>query len=314
MTQPRIVAFARLANGNVSPTRVIAGQKTKLARTIHGIAYNPVRDEITVPNGFAASILTFRGDANGAEAPIRIIQGPKTQLVSPHNVELDLKNKELLVADVGAMQVLVFPWDAEGDVAPVRVIKGPKTLLNFPVGPEVDPIRNLLVVSTYSEVPQKGTGDGKILIFNRTDNGDVAPQRVIAGPRTGIWAPWQVQLEPEAGKIFVAVENQSRKYGRFYIGGKPQEGLKVVPPSPWRSDMPGFIGVWDINDHGDVPPRAVIKGLVSQLVHPSGLVIRPRDGELIATDSVRNGVFTFFVPQLFQSKSLANGKILNGSF
>ena len=299
MTQPRIVAFARLANGNVGPKRVITGQKTKLGRTVHGIAYNPVRDEIVAPNPFAGAILTFRGDADGDAEPLRIIQGPKTGLISPHSLGLDVANHELIVADVGARQVMVFPWDAEGNVAPIRVIGGSKAQFSFVVGPSVDPGRNLLVVSTYTESPKTGTGGGMILVFDRTANGNVAPKRIIAGPRTGIRAPWQVQVDPEAGKIFVAIENAYRQYGRFYVEGKPQEGRKLIPPSPWRSDMPGFIGVWNIDDDGDVPPRAIIKGTLSQIVHPSGLVIRPSTGEIIATDSVRNGVFTFYVPEFF---------------
>jgi DNA-binding beta-propeller fold protein YncE len=298
VTQPRIAAFARLANGNAGPRRVISGQRTRLGRTAHGIAYNPVRDEIVVPNPFAAAILTFRGDASGDVAPLRIIQGPKTGLISPHSLGLDVANKELIVADVGARQVMVFPWDAQGDVAPIRVIGGSNAQFAFVVGPAVDPGRDLLIVSTYTE-STKGTGDGKILVFRRTDNGNVAPQRIIGGPRTGIRSPWQVQVDPEAGKIFVAIENAYRQYGRFYVEGKPQEGRKDIPPSPWRSDMPGFIGVWDIDDQGDVPPRDMIRGALSQIVHPSGLYISPAAGEVMATDSVRNGVFTFHVPQFF---------------
>jgi DNA-binding beta-propeller fold protein YncE len=308
VTQPRIAAFARLANGGVGPKRVISGQKTRLGRTAHGIAYNPVRDEIVVPNPFAAAILTFRADASGDVAPLRIIQGPKTGLISPHSLGLDVANKELIVADVGARQVMVYPWDAEGDVAPIRVLGGSNAQFAFVVGPSVDPGRNLLVVSTYTESPKTGTGDGKILVFRRTDNGNVAPQRTIGGPRTGIRSPWQVQVDPEAGKIFVAIENAYRQYGRFYVEGKPQVGRPDIPPSPWRSDMPGFIGVWDIDDHGDVPPRSIIRGTLSQIVHPSGLYIDPKTGEVMATDSVRNGVFTFYVPEFFRRSQMTDGR------
>lgn len=308
MTQPRIAAFARLANGTVGPKRVISGQKTRLGRTTHGIAYNPVRDEIVVPNPFAAAILTFRADASGDAAPVRIIQGPKTGLISPHSLGMDVANKEVIVADVGARQVMVFPWDAQGDVAPTRVLGGSNAQFSFVVGPAVDNTRDLLIVSTYTESTKTGTSEGKILVFRRTDHGNVAPQRIIAGPKTGIRAPWQVQVDPEAGKIFVAIENAYRQYGRFYIEGKPQEGRKDIPPSPWRSDMPGFIGVWNIDDHGDVPPRAMIRGALSQIVHPSGLYINPAAGEVMATDSVRNGVFTFYVPELFGGSRLTESR------
>src|SRR6266581_509702 len=38
VTQPRVAAFARLANGEVAPKRVITGQGSMLGRTVHGLA------------------------------------------------------------------------------------------------------------------------------------------------------------------------------------------------------------------------------------------------------------------------------------
>jgi hypothetical protein len=73
-----------MANGNMAPKRVITGQGSKLGRTIHGLAYDPVHDEIVVPNALADAILVFRGSANGDEPPIRVIQGLRTKLVTPH--------------------------------------------------------------------------------------------------------------------------------------------------------------------------------------------------------------------------------------
>jgi len=43
----------------------------------------------------------------------------------------------------------------------------------------------------------------------------------------------------------------------------------------------------------------VIKGDNTFLVHPAGVAINPKSGEVYATDSVRNGLFTFLVPSLF---------------
>ena len=65
MSVPRILVFARLANGNAGPVRVIEGQGTKLSRTMHGIAYDAVRDEIIVPVHLAGAVLVFRAGASG---------------------------------------------------------------------------------------------------------------------------------------------------------------------------------------------------------------------------------------------------------
>ena len=291
MSQPRIATFARLANGSVAPTRIITGQTTRLGRTIHGIAYNAVRDEIVTVNPLAAAILSFRGGASGDEAPLRVIQGSNTHLILPHAASVDPQNKEIIVGDRES-QIVVFSDAANGNVAPVRLLRGPKTKLAFVVGTAVDPVRNLLLVANT------GPGSIGILIFNRTDTGDVAPKGMISGPKTGITYPWEVRVAGD--KIFVGGTNSD--YAMPYDRGEnhPRAALTKVPLSPWRSDTLGFIGVWNITDMGDVPPRAVIRGPVSGLVHPTGVALDPEHGEVMASDSVRNGVFTFLVPDLFK--------------
>jgi len=277
-----------MANGNVKPGRVIAGQATKLGRTMHGIAYDLRHDEIVVPNALADAILVFRAGANGAEPPIRVIQGPRTQLVTPHSVNLDLDHGEILVGSVTGRSIWVFPRDANGDVAPLRVIKGAKTGLRYVVGLAVDPVTNLLAVANGKE----------ILLFNRTDSGDVAPRAIIAGPKTGIGdEPWQLQIY--AGRIFMAASNHLHQ--SLYAGVTLKGTYAAVPEDPWLDPNLGFVGVWNVADRGDTPPRAIIKGPFSGLLHPVGLALNPKHGEIYVSDSVRNGVFAFLVPDFFSA-------------
>lgn len=186
---------------------MITGRATKLARTVHALAHDPVHDEIVAPNPLANAILIFRGGASGAEAPVRVIQGPCTRLLVPHAVSLDLEHHEILVASLTGRSIAVFAWNANGNVAPLRYIHGPKTQLNHVVGIGVDPAKNLMAVANAEEV----------LIFNRTDNGDVAPRAKIAGPHTGIGdEPWEIQMY--RGRIFLAASNHL--YQNLYSGGR----------------------------------------------------------------------------------------------
>ena len=277
-----------MANGNATPRRVISGQATKLARTIHGIAYDAAHDEIVVPNPLADSILVFRGSASGAEPPVRVIQGPCTRLVVPHAVSLDAEHQEILAASLTGRSIAVFPWNANGNVAPLRVIHGPKTRLGHVVGLGVDTSTNLMAVANSED----------LLIFHRTDNGDVAPRAVIAGPKTGIGhEPWQIQMHQ--GRIFLAASNHL--HTNLYAGVTLKDKHAKVPEDPWLDPNFGFIGVWKITDRGDVPPRAIIKGPFSGLLHPTGLALDPVHGEIFVSDSIRNGFFTFRAPELFGS-------------
>ena len=79
------------------------------------------------------------------------------------------------------------------------------------------------MVSTYSRLPGGVTG---LLIFKRTDNGNVAPQRVIAGPKTGITRLRQIGLDPATGRIFVAAINN--EYLPPYNIDKPRNLAKSV--------------------------------------------------------------------------------------
>ena len=298
MSQPRIAAFARLANGNVAPKRVIQGQLTHLSRTTHGIAYDTTNDEIIAPNPLAAAVVIFRGGATGEEAPVRTIQGARSGLSRPETVAVDEQNNEIYVGDPGDRRVLVYARNADGDARPLRTIQGDKTKLLQIVGISVDPVRDLLVVSTYSRLPGGVTG---LLIFKRTDSGNVAPQRVIAGPKTGITRLRQIGLDPATGRIFVAAINN--EYLPPYNIDKPREGLPpdVDLPSPWNTGSEGFIGVWnDEGDDGDVPPHSIIKGRSTGIVHPAGVTFNARTGEVIAPDAVWNGLFTFLKPELFK--------------
>jgi DNA-binding beta-propeller fold protein YncE len=275
-----------MANGDMAPARVITGAATRLSRTVHGIAYDPEHDLIYVPNPLADAVLVFRGSASGNEPPIRIIQGVCTRLVVPHAVSLDLVNHEILVASLSSRAIAVFPWDASGNVYPTRYITGPKTRLGHIVGLGVDPSTNLLAVANSEE----------ILLFNRTDNGDAAPVGEIKGPHTGIGdEPWELQLYNS--RIFLATSNHL--HTNLYSGVTLKDGYSRPPDDPWLNPELGFIGVWNIRDRGDVPPHAIIKGPFSQILHPTGLALNPKDGEIYVTDSIRNGLFTYLVPELF---------------
>jgi DNA-binding beta-propeller fold protein YncE len=293
VTQPRIASFARLANGNAAPVRIIAGQASLLGRTVHGLAYDAQHDEIVVPNALADAVLVFRGDATGDARPIRIIQGPHTHLTTPHAVSLDPSHNEILVASLTGKRINVYAWNANGDAKPLRVIEGPKTGLGHTVGVVVDPVSNLLAVANSQD----------ILVFNRTDSGDVAPRARIAGPKTGITdEPWQMQLYE--GRIFVASSNHFHQ--NLYNDVTLKSDAKEIPDDPWLNPTLGFMGVWNITDNGDVPPRELIRGPFGGLLHPVGLALNPKDGEIYVSDSVRNGVLSFLVPQFFRQNNFSS--------
>jgi DNA-binding beta-propeller fold protein YncE len=277
VAQPRIGIFNRMDDKNVSPQRKVEGQKTLLNRTVHAVAYDEIHDEIIVNQNIGQAILTFRGAANGEEAPIRIIQGVKTHLRDPQTLFVDPVHEEIYVINMSVdEEVLVFDRKAQGDVAPKRIIKGPDTLLGRAGVGAVDPINNLVFVS--------GQGTNGVLVFDRLADGNTKPLRVIGGgPKSGLRGAGRIVVNPASRKMVVTT-----------AGGNLRGSGEVPDDSPR-----GFIGVWNIDDSGDVPPQWTIAN--GHLYSARGLTLDPKAKTVIVSDKALNAVMTFSLPEMFDT-------------
>jgi hypothetical protein len=262
VAHPQIAVFARLANGNAKRLGAIEGQKTLLGRTMHGMGYDSGRDEIVVPQQFGQGILVFRATANGEEPPVRVIQGSKTRLIALDRVAVDEVNGEYYVPEGG--EVLVFSREANGNVAPTRILTGPNTGFTAARAVAIDTTRNLLIV--VARGPKGGT---QISIFDRKASGDAKPLRVI----TGLAGSQNVTVDPERGLIFVV-----------------QLGVNT-----------GYVGVWSVEDSGNVPPRHVIGGPNGTLFDPRGVVLDVKNRAVLVSDKQLNAVLTYHVPAIFEA-------------
>jgi hypothetical protein len=299
---PRISVFARVANGNVAPKRVIEGQATNLSRTMHGIAYDGIHDEIVIPVALSGAVLVFKADATGEVPPLRAIQGTRTRLVRPHTVAVDPVNNEILTADPSSRAIFVFDRTASGNVAPKRVISGERTGLLDIVGLDVDPIRHVIVAAS-----RKGNGDKVgIFVFDRLASGDVAPKQFIGGPNSKLAHFRQVAIDPATGNIFLAQQNTRMKQMEAYVLDKPREDFKAKEKDDddddsdsGRLDQMGFIAVYAPDDNGDIPPRAIIKGPGIRLAGAAGVALNPKKKEIITVGG--NGFQTFLLPEFFRA-------------
>ena len=248
-----------------------------LGRTMHAINYNEMRDEFVVPQQFGQAILTFKGDANGEAVPIRVIQGSRTGLIEPDRLAIDAVHNEIFVPE--GDHINVYPLLATGNVAPIRVLKGPDTRLGAS-SVAVDPIHNVLTVVGGSQ----RDGGTRIMIFDRTANGNTKPLRVVQGSNTQLGqlgGPHAVYAP--TGRILVTIRSQGSSGG---LG----EAMATDD---------GFVGVWSVNDNGNVPPRWTIGGPGGALQMVRGVTVNPNHKELIVTDKRLNAILTYYFPELF---------------
>jgi len=165
-------------------------------------------------------------------------------------------------------QILVYPLDGNGDIPPKRVIRGPDMQI---AGQSlaVDPTNNLIAVTGR---------DRSILIFDRTASGNVKSLRIIRGPNTQIDRINQMAIYPQ---------------GRLLVAAMPGRQGDVEPPRV-------FVGMWSLDDEGDVPPKWTINGDRSTLRKPFAVALNPDHKEIYVTDMRLNGVMTFHVPEVFE--------------
>jgi hypothetical protein len=112
-----MATYPRTANGDIAPRTVITGPKTEIVR-INQMALIPSRGWIvaTQPGagGEAEPKNTFVGvwhvTDNGDVAPKWKIGGPKTTLKKPRGVTVNMKDKEIIVADMRTNSVLTFSF------------------------------------------------------------------------------------------------------------------------------------------------------------------------------------------------------------
>jgi DNA-binding beta-propeller fold protein YncE len=281
VAHPQIAAFKRLADqGHPQATRSIAGQNTNITRTIHDMAYDPIHDEIVVPQFYAFAILTFAGNADGNVAPVRRIFGPSTQIKLPDAVALDPVHGEIYVP-MDDQRVLVFPREANGDMAPMRILNTGK---ESPNRLTIDPVHNLLIVS----------GGDHLRIWDRTATGDTPPKAVITIPKDfGVTAV-------KAAGVDALRENQGRNVSTALMATNPSSGMVFVAVRVGgRYGAEDYVGVWSVFDKGEVAPRLTVGGPGGVLKDVRGIAVDPKNKNVIISDKTLNSIMTFHVPEAF---------------
>ena len=219
-TVDRLVIFSRNARGNIPPDRVI-----NTPHTTYGIAVDEAHQELFLTVQEASAVSVFQKTAKEDDPPIRLLQGNKTLLADPHGIAIDPTKDLLFVSNFGAVAEHDRSAASEEGQGYYALPSKP----NWPLG---------------REATAPGTGKflpPSITVYPRDAHGDVAPIRVIEGPRTQLNWPTALAVDPRRGEIFVA------------------------------NDTGDSILVFDVEASGDTAPKRVIKGPRSMIKSPTGV-------------------------------------------
>jgi DNA-binding beta-propeller fold protein YncE len=216
-----MTVFDRNARGNAAPNR-----KLRTPHTTFGIVADEETQELflTIQDDHAVSV--FKKSAKDQEGPVRLIQGPKTQMADPHGIALDPKSDLIFVTNWGTFN------ERKYDVPP-RYGKA-----NWPVGRD-------------NNIPGSGKNQApSITVYRKDARGDVAPLRVIQGPKTQLNWPTSIAVHPDRGEIFVA------------------------------NDTGDTVTVYKSDANGDTAPIRVLKGPRSMIKNPTGVALDLVNNEL----------------------------------
>jgi hypothetical protein len=130
-----ISVFSATANGNVAPTRVIAGIATNI-QFPNQIAVDSAGNIYVANSPFPGngSILIFNSGANGNVPPTSTLEGSETTMNSIQGLAVDNAGNIYVAANGtnlggGTPGILEFSAGSTGNVAPVRSISGPATTI-----------------------------------------------------------------------------------------------------------------------------------------------------------------------------------------
>ncbi|HEX3110776.1 MAG TPA: hypothetical protein VHU41_16885, partial [Thermoanaerobaculia bacterium] len=250
-TGPSVTVYPPTAGGNVPPSRTISGSNTTLSDP-ESVTTDLVNNEMYVADFGGNAIDVFPLSANGNVAPTRsLIDGINSGIAQPRMAVVDPVHNEMFVASINS-SIRIFSRTASGDAVPLRVISGSNTKISNPISISYNPSTDELFVDSYDVGGSQVPG---ILVFNRTDSGNVAPKRFISGSNTqfGNFTNYAT-LDVANGEIFAQGDN----------------GLGIV--------------VFNLTDSGNVAPKRNITGAATDITAMGGIVVDDANNRVLAAN------------------------------
>jgi DNA-binding beta-propeller fold protein YncE len=222
----KVAVYARGAEGNDKPLRIIQGPSTGLSDP-HGIGIDDKNDEIFVANHDSYhEVLTGADDPNAVTTEVKRGTATAETLTA---VRTDLRQSK---GKFVAPSISAYKRTAENDASPLRVIQGPKTELSLPMKIFVDPVHDELFVANG--------GGNSILVFSRTASGNVAPIRRISGSETGLKKPVGLFVDLKNDEVWAT----SPEYHAATVYKRTADGnvkpLRTIRSAPEGTPAPGI--------------------------------------------------------------------------
>jgi len=142
-----ILVFARDANGNVAPKRILRGPDTQI-RGVSAVAADPVHDRLIVNSGNA--MLIFDRTASGNAKPLAVIQGPKSGMANISSFQV-YPPKGWIIGGGSEGSICAWSINDNGDVPPRWRIPVQKLTGYVASGIALDPAHQEIILSAAGQ-------------------------------------------------------------------------------------------------------------------------------------------------------------------
>jgi len=142
-----VLVFARQANGDVAPKRMLSGPDTQI-RGVNAVAVDAVHDRLVVNSGGA--MLIFPRTASGNVKPLAVIQGPKSGVANISSFQV-YPPKGWIIGGASDGSICAWSINEDGDVPPRWRIPVQKLTGYVASGIALDPLHKEIILSAAGQ-------------------------------------------------------------------------------------------------------------------------------------------------------------------
>lgn len=301
--EERQIAIPKSSNegGDIPPVRMVVDPYP----SFNGVALDPTNDLVMLSDTNRKSLLVYdrmagsattsssaSSSSSGAAAavPRRQIMGPETGVGFVAGVAMDPVHRELFTVNNDVEdRLVVFDYDDRGNVKPKRLLYVPHQSWGIAFAPK----RDVLALSVQTP--------NMFVVFKREARKFEAPVRSVRGPKTQMADPHGIYFDETHNEVVVANHGNFRprelitSYTAYDARESRQEraGGDRVDENARGRFLPSSITVFDGDASGDVAPRRVIQGPLSQVDWPMGVVVDEVNDEIVVANNGDNSVLVF---------------------
>lgn len=236
-SRPTVVGFDISGHGNIVPASSFTNSGSVFGRRLAVDAFH--RIYVLMPL-YGDGVSLFSSSARGVATPIATVNFGGLSPAITTAIALDSAGHIWITRSISQESSVVeyppIPSTATGTVTltPLRVIAGNKTKLHDPAAISVGP-RGLIYV---------GNGYQPILAFKPTEQGNIAPLKMLWGAKVGLYRPRSLAFDG-AGRLYaIDGENYGSSIAIFAAGaGGNVAPLVRLPAANPNSGDGGFVDV-----------------------------------------------------------------------